>query len=65
MYITNPEEIENKISMRRWIAKYFIDHNVPILSQNGDIVYFANSSLFRDCWSNAPFYIKLFMEFTP
>ncbi len=63
MYIVNPEEIEDKISMKRWIAKYFIDNNVPVLSQDGDTVYFANSSLFKEYFKKAPFYVKIFMEF--
>lgn len=61
MYIVNPENIENKVSMKSWIAKYFIDNDIPVLSQDGDIIYFANSSLFKECLNKAPFYIKIFL----
>lgn len=64
MYITNPKKIENKISLKKLIAKYFINNNVPVLSQNNNVVYFADSFLFRRCLKNAPFYIKLLIDFT-
>jgi len=58
MYIINPEKIDNKVKCNKIVAKYFLDKNVPLLSQQGNIYYFANSELFKDVSNSAPFWVK-------
>jgi hypothetical protein len=58
MYILNPEKIDNKIRCNKLVAKYFLERNVPILGRDDKYYYFANSELFREILSFAPFWIK-------
>jgi len=62
MYIINPEKISNKIKCNSIIAKYFLDKNIPLLSRQGNIYYFANTELFKEVLSFSPFWVKLLMR---
>jgi hypothetical protein len=64
MYIINPEKIKNKIKTKGLISKYFIEQNIPVLSKDRDITYFADSELFRKALGFSPMWIKLLMKFS-
>ncbi len=62
MYIINHESIKNKVKTKGLVTKYFMDQNIPVLSIDGDITYFANSELFREVLEFSPIWIKLWMK---
>jgi len=62
MYIVNPEKIGNKVAYKGVVAKYIRDHNIPVLSQQGDIYYFSNSDILKECLFYAPGWIKILIK---
>jgi len=62
MYIVNPDKISDKIKCNRVVAQYFLDRNVPLLSMVDNNYYFANSELFKEIKSFAPFWIKWILK---
>lgn len=64
MYIVNPQSVKNKKAFKGLVAKYILDQNIPILSQDGDIYYFADSGLLEEALSYAPLWVKVLMKIT-
>lgn len=58
MYIINPESIKNKIKHKKKVAKYLINHNVPLLSKVGEDYYFADSESYHNALDNSPVWVK-------
>jgi len=62
MYIVNPEKIGNKVAYKGFVAKYILDHNIPILSKQGNIYYFSNTDVLKEVLFYAPDWIKLLIK---
>jgi hypothetical protein len=58
MYIINPYKIDGKIKYHSWVAKYLMDNNVPLLSYDRGIYWFADSALVHEILENAPMWVK-------
>ena len=58
LYIINPDKIDGKIKYHSWIAKYLMDNNVPLLSYDKGIYWFADSLLLHEILENAPLWVK-------
>lgn len=58
MYILNPESVKHKVKCKKMIAQYFINKDIPLLSQVGEYYYFAESDLFKSAYTESPFWVK-------
>ena len=65
MFIVNPEKIKNKVKLKKVFAQYFMEHDIPLLSREGEYCYFADSELFKEELEKAPFWIKWAVKTTP
>jgi hypothetical protein len=60
MYIINPSVVENQYKCNGIIAKYLMyDCNLPLLSKNKGVFYFADTELLKECLEKLPFWMKI------
>ena len=60
MFIVNPEKIKNKYKCHKVVAEYLINTcNIPLLSKDGAIYYFMNTSELEDALKTIPLWINI------
>jgi len=62
MYITNIEQVEDKIGCNKILADYLVKSGIPILGMMDKIYYFSMTKKVEEKISNCPTHIKLFSK---
>ena len=63
MFITNSEEIKNKVGFKEKISRYLENHGVPLLAIEGGIYYFAKTKLLDDVLKASPLWVRLVKKY--